>query len=48
MAQLYRGLLVTKQTPAAALRAAQLAMLKSKTWQPPYYWAAFVQHGEPQ
>ena len=34
------------QTPAAALRAAQVAMWKSKTWTDPYYWAAFSLQGE--
>ena len=32
--------------PAAALRAAQLELRKQKRWESPYYWAAFVQHGE--
>jgi CHAT domain-containing protein len=31
--------------PAAALRAAQLVR-KQKRWESPYFWAAFVQHGE--
>ncbi|MCI0563012.1 MAG: CHAT domain-containing protein, partial [Nitrososphaera sp.] len=32
--------------PAAALRAAQIEMWKTKRWQSPYYWAAFVIQGE--
>lgn len=36
----------TPLTPAAALRAAQLAMWRDKRWQAPYYWAAFVLQGE--
>ena len=33
-------------TPAAALRTAQVAMWKSKTWNDPYYWAAFTLQGD--
>lgn len=51
MSEFYRRLLSTKTktkpSPAQALRAAQLWMLKQPQWQAPYYWAAFVQHGEP-
>ena len=32
--------------PAAALRAAQIKMWKSKQWSSPYYWAAFQIQGE--
>ncbi|MGH9847675.1 MAG: CHAT domain-containing protein, partial [Blastocatellia bacterium] len=32
--------------PAAALRAAQIALWQQKQWQAPYYWAAFVLQGE--
>jgi CHAT domain-containing protein len=46
MAALYRGMLRQGKTPAAALRAAQLEIRKQKQWESPYYWAAFVQHGE--
>jgi len=35
-----------KLRPAAALRAAQIEMWKTKPWQSPYYWAAFVLQGE--
>ena len=34
------------RTPAAALRSAQVAMWKSKTWNDPYYWAAFTLQGD--
>jgi CHAT domain-containing protein len=48
MSQFYKDLLGTKQmNPAAALRAAQLAMLKDKQFNAPYYWAAFILQGEP-
>ncbi len=48
MGEFYRGLLAQKQSPAQALRTAQLWMLKQPQWRSPYYWAAFVQHGEPR
>lgn len=48
MTQFYKDLLGTRQmNPAAALRTAQLAMLKDKQFSAPYYWAAFVLQGEP-
>lgn len=37
---------LSRVRPAAALRAAQLRMMKQRLWQPPYYWAAFVVQGE--
>ena len=46
MQRLYVGILKNKQTPAAALRESQIAMLKVKQWQSPYYWAGFVMQGE--
>jgi CHAT domain-containing protein/tetratricopeptide (TPR) repeat protein len=47
MEQLYRGILGKQRlSPAAALRAAQLTLWKSERWQSPYYWAAFIHHGE--
>ena len=46
MATFYRGLLRDGKTPAAALTAAQREMRARKRWESPYYWAAFVQHGE--
>ena len=46
MKQFYRGMLKDGMRPAAALRAAQVAMSKQKRWQAPYYWAGFVLQGE--
>ncbi|HYO92509.1 MAG TPA: CHAT domain-containing protein, partial [Pyrinomonadaceae bacterium] len=46
MKRFYRGMLQEKLPPAAALRAAQIEMLKKKHWQSPYYWGAFVMQGE--
>jgi CHAT domain-containing protein/tetratricopeptide (TPR) repeat protein len=44
MKQFYRGMLADGLRPAAALRAAQVAMWKEK--RAPYFWAAFVLQGE--
>ena len=46
MQRLYNGMLRSNKTPAAALRAAQIEMLRIKQWESPYYWAAFVMQGE--
>lgn len=42
----YQGMLTKNMRPAAALRSAQIEMLKLKQWQAPYYWAAFGLQGE--
>ncbi len=46
MKRFYAGMLREKLRPAAALREAQVSMLKEKRWQAPYYWAAFTLQGE--
>ena len=46
MQRLYTGMLRSNKTPAAALRAAQIEMLRAGQWQSPYYWAPFVMQGE--
>lgn len=46
MQRLYVEMLRSKKTPAAALRAAQMQLLRTRQWQSPYYWAAFVVQGE--
>jgi hypothetical protein len=46
MKRFYRGVLQEKLPPAAALRAAQIEMLKKRHWQSPYYWGAFMLQGE--
>lgn len=46
MQRLYRHLFEDDLGPAAALRRAQLSMLREPRWQAPYYWAAFVSLGE--
>lgn len=46
MGKFYKGMLQDKLRPAAALRAAQIEMFKTKRRQLPYFWAAFVLQGE--
>jgi CHAT domain-containing protein/TPR repeat protein len=47
MERFYRKMLgPEKVTASAALRAAQIEMMREKRWEDPYYWAAFVLQGE--
>ena len=46
MQRLYIGMLRNGKTPAEALRAAQIELLRTPQWQSPYFWAAFVMQGE--
>jgi CHAT domain-containing protein len=46
MKKFYEGMLGRAERPAEALRAAQIALWKSKGWDAPYYWAAFTLEGE--
>ncbi|MFN0112101.1 MAG: CHAT domain-containing protein [Blastocatellia bacterium] len=47
MTRFYAGMLGPKKLrPAAALRAAQVSMLRDKLWNQPYDWAGFVLQGE--
>jgi CHAT domain-containing protein/uncharacterized protein HemY len=46
MQRLYAGMLRSGKTPAAALRAAQIELMRTRQWSAPYYWAAFVMQGE--
>ncbi len=46
MKEFYQGMLTRQLRPAAALRAAQLALWRQKQLQSPYYWAAFTLQGE--
>jgi CHAT domain-containing protein/tetratricopeptide (TPR) repeat protein len=47
MKRFYQGILGNDHAaPSAALRAAQIAMLKQPRWSSPYYWAAFVFQGD--
>jgi CHAT domain-containing protein/tetratricopeptide (TPR) repeat protein len=46
MHDFYQAMLKRGESPAAALRAAQVQLLKQKAWSSPYYWAPFVLQGE--
>jgi CHAT domain-containing protein len=47
MKRTYEGMLGSRRlSPAAALRAAQIALLEQRRWKSPYYWAGFVLHGD--
>lgn len=46
MQHFYRRLLVGKETPAQALRKAQLEMLSDDRWSAPYFWAGFSLYGD--
>jgi CHAT domain-containing protein/tetratricopeptide (TPR) repeat protein len=46
MKRFYQQMLEKELNPVAALRAAQLEMMKTDQWQAPYYWASFVVQGE--
>ena len=48
MTLFYQNLLKRRLTPAAALRAAQLKMLRSKEFSAPKYWGAFISSGSPE
>ncbi|MCV3216074.1 tetratricopeptide repeat protein [Plectonema radiosum NIES-515] len=46
MTKFYQKMLQNKLKPAAALRSAQIEMLKNDKFAAPYYWAAFTLQGE--
>jgi CHAT domain-containing protein/Flp pilus assembly protein TadD len=46
MTKYYQQMLDKGVNPVAALRAAQLEMMKTDQWKAPYYWAAFLVQGE--
>jgi CHAT domain-containing protein/Tfp pilus assembly protein PilF len=46
MGAFYKGMLKDGLRPAAALRQAQLELMKQERWSDPYYWAAFIIQGE--
>jgi CHAT domain-containing protein len=46
MKRFYKGILAGGERPAAALRAAQVALWKTKGWEAPFYWGAFTIQGE--
>jgi CHAT domain-containing protein len=46
MRHFYDGMLRDQKPPAAALRYAQIQMMRQKRWSAPFYWAGFVLNGE--
>jgi CHAT domain-containing protein len=49
MERFYKSMLGKEhQSPAGALRAAQISIWQDKRWQSPYYWSGFVLEGEPK
>jgi CHAT domain-containing protein len=46
MVRFYRNVFGKGESPAAALRSAQIDMWQEPDWNFPYYWAAFVLEGE--
>ncbi len=46
MTRFYQEMLVAGKPPSAALRAAQLEIMKIKGWESPYYWAPFIMQGD--
>jgi CHAT domain-containing protein len=46
MKRFYQEMFQRRLRPAAALRAAQVAMWNQARWHDPYFWAAFVLQGE--
>jgi CHAT domain-containing protein len=46
MVRFYRNMFTHGESPAAALRHAQIEMWREPDWHAPYYWAAFVLQGE--
>jgi CHAT domain-containing protein/Tfp pilus assembly protein PilF len=46
MKRFYEAILRERQTPAQALRTAQMWLRVQKKWRDPYYWAGFVLQGE--
>jgi CHAT domain-containing protein len=46
MKNFYHELLQNRQPPSAALRLAQLKMMRQAKWRNPYYWAGFSLYGD--
>lgn len=46
MVRFYHGVMKEGMRPAAALRAAQVSLVKDKRWASAYYWASFTLQGE--
>jgi CHAT domain-containing protein len=48
MRRVYEGIFREKLSPAAALRKAQISLRQDPATSDPFFWAAFVLHGEPR
>lgn len=46
MTHFYRHYLKERQTPVAALRLAQIEIMKDRRWRSPLYWSAFILQGD--
>jgi CHAT domain-containing protein len=46
MSYFYDSLLKKNKPPSAALRDAQVRILKDRRWENPYFWASFVLTGD--
>ncbi len=46
MSRFYRAMWTEGQTPAAALRSAQLSLKEERRWRDPYFWAGFSLQGD--
>lgn len=46
MKEFYRYMMQENQSPAQALRSAQIALWENPQWRSPYYWAGFTLQGE--
>ena len=46
MTRFYGAMFREGLTPSAALRAAQLELMRTRRWRRPFYWAAFVLQGD--
>ncbi|MGH8194900.1 MAG: CHAT domain-containing protein [Woeseiaceae bacterium] len=46
MRRFYREMLQNGKVPVDALRLAQLQVRSDRRWRAPYYWAAFIVHGD--
>ncbi|UCF37438.1 MAG: CHAT domain-containing protein, partial [Acidobacteriota bacterium] len=46
MVEFYRAMFAGKESPAAALRSAQMKMWESAEWDSPFYWASFIIQGD--
>lgn len=48
MRRVYEGIFREKLSPAAALRKAQISLRQDPATRDPFFWAAFVLHGDPR